>query len=248
MSVRSEDGAEWGVDGNGAEWGVELPSTPPGAAGPVRPGAHRRAHRRSVPSTLADSDGSGQEECDSPVPLVRQKSKLASGGARTVSSIVVWLLQCMGCAPGSRTLIGMAIYAIVLYACFLLAAHLSFATLSVILSHKVTDNPSLIVPCCGTQALYHAERDPRWLSTITPPSHHGKGAPITIPLPVAQILTVLLLGATGYLYYEYLAPEEVRAEIGPSPSYPVVKSYKVYSRSISNRREISNPPSSMPTL
>jgi len=69
--------------------------------------------------------------------LERQKSKLASGGARTVSSMVVWLLGRFGCAPGSGTLIGMAIYAVVLYCFLLVAAHVSFATLSLIFSHKV---------------------------------------------------------------------------------------------------------------
>ena len=125
-----------------SEDGMGCPTTPPGAAGPPRP----RAHRRFSQVSLADSDESGHEY-EEMAPLVRNKSKLASGGARTVSSVVVWVLQCMGCAPGSRTLIGMAIYAVVLYSFFLLAAHLSFATLSVIFSHKVTATSSQILPC-----------------------------------------------------------------------------------------------------
>jgi len=127
---------------------MECPTTPPGAAGPLRPRARRRSQQLALAesdrrSSLVESDESGHEYEEMP-PLVREKSKLASGGARTLSSIVVWVLQCMGCAPGSRTLIGMAIYAIVLYSCFLLVAHLSFATLSVIFSHKVTAKPSQI--------------------------------------------------------------------------------------------------------
>ena len=124
------------------------PSTPPGTSGPSRPTTHRRV----VQHSSSEIDGA-EEEFDVP-QLERQKSKLASGGARTVSSMVVWLLGRFGCAPGSGTLIGMAIYAVVLYCFLLVAAHVSFATLSLIFSHKVHAQ-SAAVPhrrkrCLGT--------------------------------------------------------------------------------------------------